>query len=210
MFKLVSVKDQVFRLRVKKFYLHRFSFFLVTFSLFVALHYFFVPTKEVVSQSTNIAAVWNKASFPVENFQAYTSPFGYRTHPITGRRQFHNGLDIAAPLGSYIRSWWGGRVVSMSDHTGCGTMLTIQSGGWSHTYCHMMGKVENTNKGRVLVDRNGGIFIWQGQDVPSGARIGRIGMTGRTTGPHLHWELKYNGARIDPGDVLRKMYAQRS
>jgi len=209
MFKLSSPKGRVLKLKVKKFYSHHLPSFLVAFSLIVALHYFLFPATEAKSQST-AAAVWSQASFPVENFQAYTSPFGYRTHPMTGRRQFHSGLDIAAPLGSYIRSWWGGQVVAMSDHTGCGTMLTIRSGGWEHTYCHMMGTVQNTDKGRVLVDRNGGLFIWQGQNVPTGGRIGRIGMTGRTTGPHLHWELKYSGSRIDPADVLRRMYSRRS
>lgn len=186
------------------------SLFLVTFCLIVTLHYMLIPTASVRSQSVVAASLWSRASFPVENFQRYTSPFGYRVHPITGRRQFHGGLDIAAPMGSYIRSWWAGEVVAISDHTGCGTMITIRSGAWNHTYCHMMGAIENTNRGRALVDRQGGIFIPQGQSIPLGARIGRVGMTGNTTGPHLHWELKYNGQRIDPGDVLRRMYAQRS
>ena len=78
-------------------------------------------------------------------------------------------------------------------------MITIRSGAWNHTYCHMMGAIENTNRGRALVDRQGGIFIPQGLTVPTGARIGRIGMTGRTTGPHLHWEFRLNGERVDPG-----------
>lgn len=152
---------------------------------------------------------WQQASFPVENFQAYTSGFGYRIHPVTGSRSFHEGLDLAAPLGSYIRSWWGGRVIALSDHTACGTMITIQSGNWTHSYCHLMGSVENTAQGLALIDRNGGIFLQQGQVIPSGARIGRVGMTGRTTGPHLHWVLKYNGQLIDPAHVLRQMFAQR-
>lgn len=153
---------------------------------------------------------WQKASFPVENFQAYTSGFGYRIHPISGVRQFHSGLDLAAPLGSYVRSWWGGKVIRLSDHTGCGTMITIQSGKWTHTYCHLMGAVENTNRGLALVDRTGGIVLWQGQNVPSSARIGRVGMTGSTTGPHLHWELNYNGNSVDPATVLRQMFADRT
>ena len=57
----------------------------------------------------DVSAIWANASFPVENFQSYTSPFGYRTSPVSGKRQFHNGLDLAAPRGSYIRSWWGGQ-----------------------------------------------------------------------------------------------------
>jgi len=153
---------------------------------------------------------WLNASFPVENFQAYTSPFGYRQSPTTGRRQFHRGLDLAAPNGSYIRNWWGGKVSAMSDHTACGTMIVIQSGEWEHIYCHLKGRVEKTNQGLVLVDRGGGIRIRQGQQVATGTRIGRVGMTGRTTGPHLHWGLKYAGEYIDPRLVLRQMYQEQA
>ena len=62
-----------------------------------------LTTEQSIAQ--DVSAVWANGSFPVENFQSYTSPFGYRTSPITGKRQFHNGLDLAAPRGSYIRSW---------------------------------------------------------------------------------------------------------
>ena len=170
-----------------------------------------LQTKSVQAETINVKASssWQHAYFPVENFQAYTSGFGYRIHPVTGEKDFHQGLDLAAPLGSYVRSWWGGKIVGLSDHTACGTMITIQSGKWSHIYCHLIGSVENTSNGQALIDRNGGIILYQGQTVPSGVRIGRIGMTGRTTGPHLHWALKYNGQYIDPANVLRQMFAQR-
>ena len=170
-----------------------------------------LQTKSVQAQTIPVksSSSWRQASFPVENFQSYTSGFGYRIHPVTGESSFHEGLDLAAPLGSYVRSWWGGKVVGLSDHTACGTMIKIKSGKWTHIYCHLMGSVENTPNGNVLIDRNGGIALWQGQNVPSGARIARVGMTGRTTGPHLHWALKYNGRYIDPANVLRQMFAQR-
>lgn len=169
-----------------------------------------ILARETARQSAIYQNPWQYAVFPVENFQAYTSGFGYRISPITGKRQFHNGLDIAAPLGSYIRNWWGGQVVGLSDHTGCGTMITIQSGNWNHVYCHLMGSVQSTPQGRFLIDRSGGIIIGMGQTIPSGARIGRVGMTGRTTGPHLHWELKHNNQRIDPAIVLREMFKNQA
>ena len=169
-----------------------------------------LQTKSIAAQTINVkGSSWQQASFPVENFQAYTSGFGYRTHPVTGETSFHQGLDLAAPLGSYVRSWWAGKIVELSDHTACGTMIQIQSGKWTHIYCHLMGSIENTPHGKALVDRNGGIVLYQGQTVASGVRIGRIGMTGRTTGPHLHWALKYNGKYINPAIVLRQMFAQR-
>jgi len=164
--------------------------------------------RTALAQSTQ--TTWLQASFPVENFQAYTSPFGNRIHPITRRQQFHSGLDIAAPMGSYIRNWWGGTVVELSDHTACGTMAVIQSGPWKHIYCHMQGHVETDNSGTYLIDRAGGIQLMLGQQVPTAARIGRVGTTGRSTGPHLHWGLKYRDRYVNPADVLREMHRQRS
>lgn len=168
----------------------------------------------LISQSwisaTAAGNTWQNASFPVENFQTYTSPFGYRSSPYGGERQFHRGLDMAAPEGSYIRNWWAGKVVEVSDDSACGTSVVIESGPWEHIYCHMQGHVERDASGHlVMVDSRGGVRIQQGQMVPAGIRIGRVGMTGRTTGPHLHWGLKYSGKWVDPGLVLREMYAQQ-
>lgn len=143
---------------------------------------------------------WVDASFPVENFAAYTSPFG----PRGG--DFHYGLDLAAPMGSYIRSWWSGVVVEIIDDNRCGTGIIVQSGEWEHIYCHIQGSAEKSGGVSYLVDRNGGIILGEGQVVPAGARIARVGMTGRTSGPHLHWGLKYDGSWVDPALVLQQMY----
>jgi len=153
---------------------------------------------------------WQGSSFPVENFQAYTSPFGLRRSPDGGYSQeYHRGLDMAAPEGSYIRNWWTGKVVEVSDDSACGTSVVIESGKWEHIYCHMKGHVEKSGNGRYMSDRDGGIQIWEGQVVQAGTRIGRVGMTGRTTGPHLHWGLKYGGQWVDPALVLKAMYAEQ-
>ena len=117
---------------------------------------------------------------------------------------------MAAPEGSYIRNWWAGTVAKVSDGSACGTYIVIQSGNWQHTYCHMEGHVETTEGHRYLMDREGGIQMWEGEQVAAGTRIGRVGMTGHTTGPHLHWALKYDANYVDPALVLRAMYAQQS
>lgn len=153
---------------------------------------------------------WSSASFPVERFQAYTSPFGYRRSPNSRGWEFHNGLDIAAPKGSYIRNWWGGTVIKVGDRGGCGTHIIVKSGNWRHSYCHMQGRVQKSNGRLYMVDSAGGIKIMQGQQIPAGVRIGRIGMTGRTTGPHLHWVIRYGKNYVDPANVLRAMYSQQS
>jgi murein DD-endopeptidase MepM/ murein hydrolase activator NlpD len=168
-----------------------------------------VQAQHAALSDGNMAALWTRASFPVENFQTYTSPFGYRRDPYNGGQRFHYGLDLAAPNGSYIRNWWAGEVLWVEDQGACGTSIAIQSGEWTHIYCHMHGHVERGSQGPVLVDRTGGIQLRQGQQIPSGARIGRVGMTGRTTGPHLHWGMKYQGNWVDPALVLRAMYVSQ-
>jgi len=166
--------------------------------------------REIKSNKAKSSNAWLAASFPVENFQGYTSAFGYRRSATGGSNwEFHGGLDIAAPQGSYIRNWWAGRVVKVGDRNACGTHIVIKSGAWEHTYCHMEGNVETISGRRYLVDRTGGIQIAEGQQIPTGIRIGRVGMTGRTTGPHLHWGLKYDTNYVDPAMVLREMFSQQ-
>lgn len=170
------------------------------------------PEQEVAQIDPSEMAVnqWQGASFPLENFQDYTSPFGYRSSPMGGYSQeFHYGLDMAAPSGSYIRNWWSGTVVEVTDDSNCGTSVVVESGSWLHIYCHMQGHVEANSQGRYMIDREGGLQIWEGQEVLAGTRIGRVGMTGRTTGPHLHWGLKYNDNWVDPALVLRAMYSEQ-
>ncbi|MBF2017373.1 MAG: M23 family metallopeptidase [Rivularia sp. T60_A2020_040] len=169
-------------------------------------------TVKAIENNSKLLAVnniWSSASFPVERFQAYTSPFGYRRSSNLSRWEFHNGLDIAAPQGSYIRNWWGGTVIQVGDGGACGTHIIVQSGNWKHSYCHMQGKVEKLNGRLYMIDRAGGIQIAQGQQIPSGIRIGRIGMTGRTTGPHLHWVLRYGDNYVDPAQVLKAMFSNQ-
>ncbi|MEB3181641.1 MAG: M23 family metallopeptidase [Nostocaceae cyanobacterium] len=169
-----------------------------------------VEAGEIRANQIALNSDWQAASFPVENFQAYTSAYGYRRSATGGGGwEFHRGLDMAAPMGSYIRNWWGGTVTKVGDRGACGTNITIQSGEWEHVYCHMQGRVENIGGVRYLVDREGGIQVAVGQQIPAGVRIGRVGMTGRTTGPHLHWGLKYSNNYIDPAVVLREMYSQQ-
>ena len=170
-----------------------------------------VKAVEVVDKQIASSNGWRGASFPVENFQSYSSPFGYRVSPTSGAGwEFHGGLDLVAPPGSYIRNWWDGKVTKVADRDACGTHVVIQSGSWEHVYCHMQGHIETHDGRRVMIDRQGGIQVWEGQQIGAGSRIGRVGMTVRTTGPHLHWGLKYAKQHVDPALVLRAMYAQPS
>ena len=146
---------------------------------------------------------WSQGVFPVAVFSGYTSHFGQRIGPFGGREP-HHGIDIAAPMGSPIRNWWGG-VVKQVVHDGrCGLGLVMQSGPYEHIYCHLSGSVQ------AGVYRSGRVILQAGSRVASGALIGHVGVSGRSTGPHLHWGVRYGGRWLNPAAILRAMaLAQR-
>jgi murein DD-endopeptidase MepM/ murein hydrolase activator NlpD len=146
---------------------------------------------------------WLRGSFPVASFSGYTSPYGMRSHPLYGGLRPHQGLDIAAPLGSAVRSWWSGTVVEVIEDGGCGNGLVIRSGDYEHIYCHLGGSVD------AGWYRSGAVALRVGQRVRTGEVIAHVGLTGSTTGPHLHWGLRHRGAWMDPARVLRAMAASR-
>ncbi len=94
-----------------------------------------VPTAPVEASSSSR---WSLGAFPVATFSGYTSHFGMRVR-AGGWSEPHYGLDIAAPLGSAIHSWWGGRVSDVINDGGCGVGLVIRSGEYEHIYCHLSG-----------------------------------------------------------------------
>ncbi|MFN7899843.1 MAG: M23 family metallopeptidase [Synechococcaceae cyanobacterium] len=146
---------------------------------------------------------WLAGVFPVASFAGYTSGYGVRYHPIGGDARHHDGIDIAAPLGSPILSWWGGTVVEVIADAGCGNGLLIRSGDYEHVYCHLAGESD----GRIY--RSGRVQLAVGQRVGRGALIGHVGLSGSTTGPHLHWGIRYRGVSLDPARILQAMAASR-
>lgn len=146
---------------------------------------------------------WIQGVFPVVGFAGYTSGYGLRVHPLSGSLRSHDGIDIAAPLGAPVRSWWSGRLVELIQDNGCGTGLVVRSGDYEHIYCHLAGRVE------AKTVRSGHVVLRIGQRLAAGQTIGHVGLSGATTGPHLHWGLRYRGAWLDPARVLRAMAASR-
>jgi len=138
---------------------------------------------------------WRLAQFPVPQFSGYTSHFGWRANDSSP----HRGLDIAAPLGSPVLSWWGGRVERLIDDESCGIGLAIHSGSYEHLYCHLQGSIED---GRL---RSGAVELRRGSRVKTGEPLGAIGVSGRSSGPHLHWGVKLKNRWLDPLVVLRAM-----
>lgn len=170
---------------------------LVLAALLTAAPFLALPAAEGSSGS-----IWRLGVFPVVSFAGYTSHFGTRTGPW-GRVEPHYGLDIAAPMGSPIRNWWGGVVTSVINDGTCGLGLMIRSGEYEHIYCHLTGSV------RGGAYRSGPVALREGQAVRTGELIGHVGVTGRSTGPHLHWGMRHRGAWIDPALVLRAMARAR-
>lgn len=118
-----------------------------------------------------------------------SSLFGPRIDPFTGRRAFHYGVDIATYEGIPIRAFSEGRVIWAGPGGPYGLAVGIQHpNGWISWYGHMKS-----------------IAVHAGQYVKAGEVIGTVGSTGRSTGPHLHFEIRENGVRIDPWPVLRRL-----
>ena len=116
-----------------------------------------------------------------------SSPFGYRPDPFLGRPALHPGVDLVQAYGSTIKATGAGRVVHAGPMGGYGNMVEIDHGnGLATRYGHMS---------EILVE--------EGQDVQAGAALGRIGSTGRSTGPHLHYEVRVDGEPVDPTRFLR-------
>lgn len=111
-----------------------------------------------------------------------TSGFGYRTSPFTGRREMHKGLDVATRTGTPIIAPADGIVVFTGREGGFGNMLAIDHGyGIVSKYGHCST-----------------IDVKLGQKVKRGDIVARVGNTGRSTGPHLHYEVAVNGVSVNP------------
>lgn len=118
--------------------------------------------------------------WPVQGW--VTSGFGFRTNPFTGLTQMHEGLDIANRVGTPIITPANGIISDVGNDIAVGKVVVIFHGfGMTSRYGHL-------HK----------VFVKVGQRVKRGDKIAEVGMTGKTTGPHLHYEVKMNGVPINP------------
>lgn len=111
-----------------------------------------------------------------------SSRFGYRVHPISKQWRPHNGLDFAAPSGTPVAATGAGRVARA---------------GWGGSYGYLV-VVDHGNGVETRYAHLSRIHVIAGQSVANGAVIGRVGSTGRSTGPHLHYEVLVEGRPVDP------------
>jgi len=116
------------------------------------------------------------------------SYFGRRTDPFSGMGAFHPGVDISAPAGSSVKATGDG-VVSLADYAGAyGRLVVIDHGGGIQTYYAHLSRID----------------VIAGQEVRKGATIGAVGSTGRSTSPHLHYEVRQGGTPVNPYIFLAK------
>jgi len=149
-----------------------------------------LPYKERVklvqlnSLGKNLMLSMIPSGIPVSKFEGISSPFGYRVHPITGKRELHGGIDYRGPMGETVLSTAEG-VVQYSAYnkkSGYGNLVTIlHANGFKTRYGHLSQR-----------------SVKEGDIVTKGQKIGEIGSTGRSTGPHLHYEVWFLHHRLNP------------
>ncbi|MBI1748488.1 MAG: peptidoglycan DD-metalloendopeptidase family protein [Acidobacteria bacterium] len=156
---------------------------------------FLKASAEYAAQASNAHSNYNSGAMSPDSERGFilpvhgqeTSGFGLRTHPISGGSHFHRGVDLAAPAGAPILAARRGRVVSSGYMEGYGkTVLIEHADGYRTRYAHLQT-----------------IGVAAGDDVRQGQALGRVGQSGRATGPHLHFEVMHNHKWINPRNLTK-------
>ena len=138
-----------------------------------------------------IASVSVPSRMPLDGSRL-TSSYGMRNHPVTGGRRRHKGIDLAAPTGTPIYATADGQVSKAQSFSSYGLYVSIEHGGDLQTrYAHMSR-----------------IAVASGETVKKGDLIGYVGSTGRSTGPHLHYEVRVAGKAVNPLPYMAQSEAQ--
>lgn len=118
---------------------------------------------------------------PLRHSGYLSSEYGFRTHPISGLRKFHSGIDIAAPVGSLVYAAGNGQAAYAYNRSLGHHLVVDHLNGFVSTYGHLSGTL-----------------IGDHATVRQGQVIGVIGESGLATGPHLHWSVTFRGESVDP------------
>ncbi len=117
----------------------------------------------------------------------HSSNYGFRLDPFSGRKAFHAGIDFVAPAGTTVATAAGGVVVTSEPHGEYGNIVEVDHGnGLVSRYAHLSKSL-----------------VKPGDVVLKGQRIAEVGTTGRSTGPHLHFEVRESGVALNPGQFLQ-------
>jgi len=127
-------------------------------------------------------------TFPAPSYKRVSDDYGYRIHPTLGVKQFHNGVDLAAPNGSPILAAYDGTVVAATYSSTMGNYIMLDHGDGLYTiYMHASS-----------------LGVSKGEEVSKGQQIAAVGSTGRSTGPHLHFSVRLNGAYQNPWNYISR------
>ena len=138
------------------------------------------PDAAAGSAFSKTAAGISSLTMPLES--ETTSGFGWRKDPLGHGRRFHSGVDLRAAYGTDVPSAAAGNVTFAGDQGGYGTMVVVRhEDGFETRYAHLSSAA-----------------VQVGDRVDAGQALGRVGSTGRSTGPHLHFEVRRNGQQLDP------------
>ena len=146
----------------------------------------FLPGASLDSKSLK-TAMGDRFIMPIAAKFRWSSPYGARIDPIAGVKSFHTGTDMACPTGTPILASMSGKVIATGENRVYGLYVIIDHGnGYQTLYAHMSK-----------------IIATKGMWVSQGTRIGLVGSTGYSTGPHLHFTVYKNGKMINPMSVLK-------
>ena len=139
-----------------------------------------------VLENSDTQYVGGTFAWPAPGYYTITSPYGMRVHPIIKTFSNHSGMDIGAPMGSYAIAANDGIVTKATYSYSYGNMVIIDHGGGVTTlYAH-----------------GSEILAQVGDVVKRGDAIMKVGSTGWSTGPHLHFEIRVNGTRVNPQNYI--------
>ncbi|MCT4507656.1 MAG: peptidoglycan DD-metalloendopeptidase family protein [Tepidibacter sp.] len=142
---------------------------------------------EILKKQSKGSYVGGQMGWPAPGYNRITSYFGYRIHPVLKTKKLHTGVDIGAPMGASIVAANDGKVMFSGWKGGYGNTVMIDHGGGIVTlYAH-----------------NSKLLVKNGQKVKRGQAIAKAGSTGRSTGPHCHFEVRKNGKYVNPLPLLK-------
>ncbi len=149
---------------------------------------------EIITRSANVGLMQTSPPAPAQrpaqsaaSSAHISSHFGPRADPLTGKPHFHGGIDLPAPEGTPIPAARAGTVIAAGERGGYGLAVEVaHSDGSSTLYAHARG-----------------VSVEVGQQIVAGQTLGEVGQTGRSTGPHLHLELRRGGRAINPEAALK-------
>jgi murein DD-endopeptidase MepM/ murein hydrolase activator NlpD len=132
--------------------------------------------------------VVEKMIYPVNN-RRVTSNYGWRedpVNPVAGQMTFHRAVDLAGRMGDPVKAALKGTVLHVDNNRNLGNFIILKHGEYQTLYAHLSA-----------------VLVKNGEEVNQGQLIGKVGETGYTTGPHLHFEVFRNGNRVNPLEILR-------